>query len=151
MANQEALIAEYDVLRQEISQTSQKQMQIIGTALAVISVFIVYGFQAQNSLAILAANIIALGTIYIVANGKGHTTSVDTYLYAIVEPKVEGLQWETMVEESRKRENRFSLRSTYPIAIFISSLFSIGDFFFAWLFLKDCRILNVLLYSCVTV
>jgi len=151
MTNQEATIAEYDALRQEITQTSQKHMQIIGAALTVVSVFIAYGFQAQSSLAFLAANVIFVGTIYIIADSKRHITSVSTYLYAIVEPKVEGLQWETMYEENRKRENRFPLRHLYPIAIFVNALFSISTVFFAWLFLKDYRILNVLLYICISV
>src|SRR5947209_8405171 len=124
MANQEALIAEYSVLRQEISQASQKQMQTIGAVLAVVSVFIVYGFQAQSSLAFLFANIISVGTIYIVADGRRHISLVATYLYAIVEPKVEGLQWETMLAENHTRENRFSLRHIYLIAIFAGALFN---------------------------
>jgi hypothetical protein len=150
MANQEALMAEYSVLRQDITQTSQKNMQIIGAALAVVSIFIVYGFQAQSSLAFFAANIIFIGTIYIVADGRRHIISVATYLYAIVEPKVEGLQWETMAEEYRKREARFSLRRLYPVAIFANALFCIGSIFFAWLLLKDYHIFNILLYTCIS-
>ncbi len=78
---------------------------------------------------------------------------VASYLYSIVEPKVEGLKWETMLVENHKRADRLSsrLRITYPITISIYAVFSIVCVFFSWLFLKDNRILNVLLYSCVTV
>jgi len=78
---------------------------------------------------------------------------VASYLYSIVEPKVEGLKWETMLVENHKRADRLSsrLRITYPITISIYAVFSIVCVFFSWLFLKDYRILNVLLYSCVTV
>ncbi len=150
MANQEALIAEYSALREEISRVLQNQMQFIGAALAVASAFIVYGFQAHNSLAFLAANIMLLAEMYIGANSTRHVALVATYLYAIVEPKVEGLQWETMLAENRKRENRISSRLSYPKVISIYALFTIGCVFFAWLFLRDYRILYVLLYSCIS-
>src|SRR5947209_2129267 len=103
MASQEALIAEYSALREEITQVLQKQMQFVGAALAVASAFIVYGFQAQNSLAFLATNILLLAMMYIRANTIKHLVLVSTYLYAVVEPKVEGLQWETMLAATHKR------------------------------------------------
>ena len=87
MVKQEAVIAEYSMLRQEISQVVQKQMQFIGAALAVASVFIVYGFQAQNSLIFLAAIVILLAAMYFDADSLRHIILVATYLYAIVEPK----------------------------------------------------------------
>lgn len=156
MANQEALIAEYSALREEISRVLQNQMQFIGAALAVASAFIVYGFQAHSSLAFFAANIMLLAEMYIGANSTRHVALVATYLYAIVEPKVEGLQWETMLAVNRKRENRISsrlsyLRLSYPRAISIYALITIGCVFFAWLFLRDYRIFHVLLYSCISV
>jgi hypothetical protein len=151
MTNQEGFIAEYSALRQEISQVLQKQVQFVGAALAVASAFIVYGFQAQNSLAFLAASIILLSAIYMSAKSAKHISSVATYLYAIVEPKVEGLQWETMLVESRKMGFPFTLKFSKQISICVYALLNIGCVFFAWLFIRDYRILNVLLYSSITV
>jgi hypothetical protein len=151
MANQEALIAEYSALRQEISGAQQKRMQFAGAALAVGAAFVAYGFQAHYSFAFLAALFILLASMYYSADSARHIVSVATYLYAIVEPKVEGLQWETMLDECRKNEHRFSLRFSYPISICIATLLSISYVFFTWLFLKDYNILNVILYSFTTV
>ena len=114
MANQEALIAEYSALRQEISGAQQKRLQFIGAASAVGAAFVVYGFQAQYSLAFLAAFFVLLVTMYYFTVSTRHLVFVGTYLYAIVEPKLEGLQWETMLAERRTRELRFSFRLDYP-------------------------------------
>ena len=105
------------------------KMQFRVGALPVAAAFIVYGFQAQNPLAFLAAIIILLAAMYIGADGTRHVTLVTTYLYTIVEPKVEGLQWETMYAESRKRQPRFFLRISYPISICIYALVCIGCLF----------------------
>jgi len=148
VANQEALIAEYSALRQEILQVDQQQMQFVGAALAVASAFVVYGFQAQNSFAFLAASIILLAGMYIGARGTSHVVLVGTYLYAIVEPKVEGLKWETMLAKIPKMKFRFSLRY---LIVSIYALYPLVCVFFAWLFIHNYRILNVLLYSCITV
>jgi len=154
MANQEALIAEYSALRQEILQQMQMNIQFKAASLAVASAFVVYGFQAQNSIAFLSATVILVAALYYSANSTRALITVGTYIYAIIEPKIEGLQWETMTAERRKRKNNiFSLSFlsiSYPTTICIQALLEIGCIFFTWWFLRDYRIFNVLLYSCIT-
>jgi hypothetical protein len=151
MANQEALIAEYSALRQEISGTHDKRMQFVGAALAVGAAFVAYGFQAQYSLAFCSALFILLSAMYYSASSTRHIVLVSTYLYAIVESKVEGLQWETMFAESRKSEFRFSLKFSSLIQICMFASLSIFCVFFTWLFLKDYNLLNIIFYSLITV
>ncbi len=151
MANQEALIAEYSTLRQEILQRIQMTLQFTAAGLPVASAFIVYGFQAHNSIAFLAAILTLVAALYYSSHGTNEIVKLGTYIHALIEPKVEGLQWETMVLERRKRENLFSPGISYPITICIFALFGIGCTFFTWWFLSDYRIFNVILYSCITV
>ena len=150
MANQEALLAEYSTLRQEILQRIQTNIQIVAAAAAVASAFTVYGFQAQNSIAFLAAAVVPVGTLFYSANSSKELIKAATYIYALIEPKVEGLHWETMGLEMRTRKTRSSLGFTYPVTISIFTLVSIAALFFAWWFLKDYRIINVVLYSGIT-
>jgi hypothetical protein len=150
MANQEALIAEYSALRQEISGAHDKRMQFVGAGLAVGAAFVTYGFQARYSLAFCAALFILLSAMYHSAVTTRHIILVTSYLYAIVEPKVEGLQWETMYAESRKSEYRFSFRLTGLTQICMFALLCIFCVIFTWLFLKDYNLLNIIFYSFIT-
>ncbi len=150
MANQEALIAEYSTLRQEILQRMQMSTQLLAAAGAAASAFAVYGFQAQNSIAFLAAVAILIAALYYGSATSKELIKVGTYICTLIEPKIEGLKWETMLAEMRKRESRFPVSRSYPIAISIATLLCISCTFFAWWFLQDHRIYILILYSCIT-
>ncbi len=127
-------------------------IQFIAAALAVASAFVVYGFQAQNSIAFLAAIVMLVASLYYSANSQRELARVGSYIVAIIEPKIDGLQWETMVVEMRKRTKKsyISLSFSFPITISIFALFASACIFFAWWFLRDYLILNVILYTCIT-
>jgi drug/metabolite transporter (DMT)-like permease len=150
MTNQEALLAEYSTLRQEILQRMQMCIQLLAAAGAVASAFAVYGFQAQNSIAFLAAVAILIAALYYGAATAKELIKVGTYISTLIEPMIEGLKWETMLAEMRKRESRTPVSMSYPITIWIAILLCISCTFFAWWFLRDHRIYNLILYSCIT-
>ena len=150
MANQEALIAEYNTLRQEILQKEQMNIQFHAAALAVASAFVVYGFQAQNSLAFLAATAIPAAALYYSAFNTREIVKVGAYIYSIIEPKVDDLRWETIALAMRTRKNPASLGFSYKLVIPVFALLGISCLFFAWWFLKDYHIFNVVLYSGIT-
>ncbi len=144
MANQEALLAEYNSLRQELIQTIQMNLQISVGALPIAAGVATYGFQAQNPIAFLAAIVVLLSALWYTAENKKSMYLIGAYLYAIIEPKIDGLQWETLLVESRKRDLK------YPLMISIYALASTGCVFFTWRFLQDYHLFNILLYSCIT-
>lgn len=146
MANQEALLAEYNSLRQELIQTIQMNLQISVGALPVAAGVATYGFQAQNAIAFLAAIVVLLSALWYTAENKKSMHLIGAYIYAIIEPKIEGLQWETLIVESRKKKDELK----YPFMISIYALASTGCIFFTWRFLQDYQLFNILLYICIT-
>lgn len=150
MANQEALITEYSTLRQEILQRMQMGIQLVAAAGAAASAFAVYGFQAQSSIAFLAAVALLIAGLYYGAATAKELIQIGTYISTLIEPKIEGLKWETMLAEMRKRENRTPVSRSNPIAICVATLLCICFTFFAWWFLPDHHIYTLILYSCIT-
>ena len=150
MANQEALIAEYNALRQELLQMMQMNVQFKGAALAVAAAFVVYGFQAQNSIAFVAANVILIATLYYNVRCIKAVVKVGTYIYALIEPNIEGLRWETIAVEMRKKEKHNLSNLTPSQIIFIYALLGSGCLFFTWWFVKNYLIFNLILYCCTT-
>src|SRR6266852_1374960 len=104
MEHQEALLAEYQSLRQEILQGIQLTLQSTLVALPIAAAVMAYGFQAKSSIAFLTAIAVLLSSLWYCTYLLMSVRSIAAYVYAIIEPKVDGLQWETIQVIKRRRE-----------------------------------------------
>jgi hypothetical protein len=113
---QQALIAEYGQLRQEMMTFGQSGIQAVGVGIPIAAGFIVFGFQLHSSIAFLCV-IASLGAcLWFAMRQYGHVIWVGAYIFTVIEPQVSGLQWEHLVAAERggKSIGGFTYRLIVP-------------------------------------
>jgi hypothetical protein len=131
---QEAILAEYASLRQEITQASQINLQGTTIALTIAAGIIAYGFQSPSSIAFLATIAVLLSALLFNTYVLATIIRGGAYIYALIEPKVEGLQWETMLTERRRRDK---VDTGVIFTLVVSNVVSLSCVVFGWVFVKD--------------
>jgi hypothetical protein len=147
--NQDAILAEYNSLKQEIIQTTQLNIQGSIGILPIAAAIITYGYQAKNTAAFLLTIILLLSMLLYNATCIRNVMGTGAYIHAIIEPKINNLRWETMLEKSRGKSKALYQNDT-AILISIYGLVSAGCIFLSWYFLNDYRMRNLIAYSIIT-
>lgn len=78
-------------------------------------------------------------------------SSIGAYIYAIIEPKIEGLQWETILASKRAKENLVSGKPLILGIVIVYFVFSLTCLFLAWYFIQGISALNLAIYSGLTI
>ena len=150
MKDQEAMLAEYTTLRAELIQYQQMYLQISFFTLPAAAAVMTYGFQQRYSFAFLAAIAILLAALWYSRSVLDRVSSIGAYIYATIEPKIEGLQWETILAARRKKENLVSGKTAILGIIIVYSAFSLTCLVLAWYFMQGFSALNLAMYSGLT-
>jgi len=150
MKDQGAMLAEYNTLRAELIQYQQMNLQISFFTLPVAAAVMAYGFQQRYSFAFLATIAILLTALWYSRSVLDRVSSIGAYIYAIIEPKIEGLQWETILAARREKETLISGKSAILGIISVYSVFSLTCLVLAWYFIQGAEALNLALYSGLT-
>jgi hypothetical protein len=150
MKDQEAMLAEYNTLRAELIQYQQMNLQISIFTLPVAATVMAYGFQQKYSFAFLAALAILLIALWYSISVLASVSSIGAYIYAIIEPKIEGLQWETLLASKREKENLVSGKSAILGIVIVYIVFSLICLLLAWYFIQSVSALNLAIYSGLT-
>ena len=150
MKEQEAMLAEYNTLRAELIQYQQMNLQISIFTLPVAAAVIAYGLQQKYSFAFLAAIAILLTALWYSISVLASVGSIGAYIYAIIEPKIEGLQWETILASKREKENLVSGKPAILGIVMVYVVFSLTCLFFAWYFIQDVNAFTLAMYSGLT-
>jgi hypothetical protein len=150
MKDQEAMLAEYNSLRAELIQYQQMNLQISFFTLPVAAAVMAYGFQQRYSFAFLAAIAILLTALWYSRSVLDRVSSIGAYIYALIEPQIEGLQWETILAAKRKKENLVSGKSAILGIIIVYSGFSFTCLLLAWYFIQGFSTLHLAIYSGLT-
>ncbi len=151
MKEQEAILAEYNTLRAELIQYQQMNLQIPLFTLPVAAAVMAYGFQQKYSFAFLAAIAILLTALWYNRFVLASVSSIGAYIYAIIEPKIEGLQWETILASKRAKENLVSGKPLILGIVIVYFVFSLTCLFLAWYFIQGVSALNLAIYSGLTI
>ena len=151
MKEQEAMLAEYNTLRAELIQYQQMNLQIPIFTLPVAVAVMAYGFQQKYSFAFLAAIAILLTALWYNRFVLASVSSIGAYIYAIIEPKIEGLQWETILASKRAKENLVSGKPLILGIVIVYIVFSLTCLFSAWYFIQGVSALNLAIYSGLTI
>ena len=150
MNDQEARLAEYQTLRAELIQYQQMNLQISIFALPVAAAVMAYGFQQRYSFAFLAAIGILLVALWYSSSLLANVSSIAAYIHAIIEPKIEGLQWETVLATKRTKEHLGSGKPAILGIIVVYSVFSLTCLLLAWYFMQGFSPLNLAMYIGLT-
>jgi hypothetical protein len=150
MKDQEAMLAEYTTLRSELIQYQQMNLQISFFTLPVAAAVMAYGFQQRYSFAFLAAIAILLAALWYSRSVLDRVSSIGAYIYATIEPKIEGLHWETMLAARRKKEHLVSGKTAIVGIIMVYCAFSLTCLVLAWYFMQGFSTLNLAIYSGLT-
>src|SRR5438552_3268013 len=118
----EGILAEYNSLRHEIVQTTQMNIQGYAITLPVVTTIIAYGFQVKSPIAFSAAIVILLSTMWYSVILIRAIMSTGAYIHAILEPKVAGLQWESMLKQNRKQRGISYANTSVIIVILYATL-----------------------------
>ena len=151
MKEQEAMLAEYNTLRAELSQYQQMNLQISIFTLPFAAAVMVYGFQQKYSFAFFAAIAILLTALWYSISVLASVSSIGANIYAIIEPKIEGLQWETILASKREKENLVSGKPAILGIVIVYIVFSLTCLFFAWYFIQGLSALILAIYSGLTI
>jgi len=147
MKEQEAILAEYNTLRAELIQYQQMNLQIPIFTLPVAAAVMAYGFQQKYSFAFLTAIAILLTALWYNRFVLASVSSIGAYIYAIIEPKIEGLQWETILASKRAKENLVSGKPLILGIVIVYIVFSLTSLFSAWYFIQGVSALNLAIYG----
>jgi len=151
MKEQEAILAEYNTLRAELIQYQQMNLQIPIFTLPVAAAVMAYGFQQKSSFAFLAAIAILLTALWYNRFVLASVSSIGAYIYAIIEPKIEGLQWETILASKRAKENLVSGKPLILGIVIVYIVFSLTSLFSAWYFIQGVSALNLAIYGVIII
>ena len=151
MKEQEAILAEYNTLRAELIQYQQMNLQIPIFTLPVAAAVMAYGFQQKSSFAFLAAIAILLTALWYNRFVLASVSSIGAYIYAIIEPKIEGLQWETILASKRAKENLVSGKPLILGIVIVYIVFSLTSLFSAWYFIQGVSALNLAIYGLIII
>jgi hypothetical protein len=149
MTDKDALLAEYSSLRLEIIQLTQLNLQGTGLTLPFIIAAITFGIQTSTPIAFIAAIAIMIITLWYFTYAWSSIRFVGAYIYTILEPKIEGLQWQTLLTE-RRRITKLGGRPTTIAILLMYDAMSIGCIFLTWVFLLDSNTSNQLIYGSLT-
>lgn len=151
MENKDDLITEYKALREEIKTNSQLTAQVFTIAMTASAALIGYGLQASYWPIFLSPFAILIPSLYFISSQLESTTRIAAYMQIYIEPKLEGLNWETEFLNLRKnkllparRKYRFSISGLYGAVGFVCLLLS-------WLFLKPYSIKNIAIISVASI
>lgn len=150
MKDQGAMLAEYTTLRAELIQYQQMNLQISFFTLPVAAAVMAYGFQQRYSFAFFATIAILLTALWYSRAVLDRVSSIGAYIYAIIEPNIEGLQWETILAARREKEKLVSGKAAIVGILIVYSVFSLTCLVLAWYFLQGAEALNLALYSGLT-
>ncbi len=151
MKEQEAMLAEYNTLRAELIQYQQMNLQISIFTLPIVAAVMAYGFQQKYSFAFFAAIAILLTALWYSRSVLASVSSIGAYIYAIIEPKIEGLQWETILALKREQENLVSGKPAILGIVIVYIVFSLTCLLLAWYFIQGVSALNLAIYSGLTI
>ena len=151
MKEQEAILAEYNTLRAELIQYQQMNLQIPIFTLPAAVAFMAYGFQQKYSVAFLAAIAILLIALWYNRYLLASVCSIGAYIYAIIEPKIEGLQWETILASKRAKEKLGTGKPLILVIVILYIVFSLICLFLAWYFIQGISALKLAIYSGLTI
>ncbi|SRR6266851_5188343 len=149
MTDKDALLAEYSSLRLEIIQTTQLNLQGAGLTLPFIIAAITFGIQTRSSIAFIAAIAIMVITLWYFTYAWSNIRFIGAYIYTILEPKIEGLQWQTLLTE-RRRITKLGGRPTTIAILLMYNAMSTCCIFLTWVFLRDSNASTQLIYGSIT-
>ena len=150
METQDVLIAEYNSLREEIQSNSRLTAQIFTVAMTASASLIGYGLQASNWIVFLSPFAILLPSLYFISSQLETTTRIAAYIQTTIEPKLNGLNWETEWLRIRER-NLLPAKRTYTFSI--SGLYGAVGFvclFLSWLFVEPASTRTVTILGVVS-
>ena len=150
MKDQEAMLAEYNTLRAELIQYQQIILQISIFTLPIAATVMAYAFQQKYSFAFLAAIVILLTGLWYSISVLARISLIGAYIYATIEPKIEGLQWETILASKREKENLVSGNPAILGMIIVYSMFTLTCLFLALYFIQGFSAFNLAIYSGLT-
>ncbi|MDZ4180824.1 MAG: hypothetical protein U1E29_16605 [Coriobacteriia bacterium] len=116
MATQpENLIVEYEALRAEISSNSNVVANVFAITITGVAALIGYGIETLNWMVLLAPFALLIPSLWFVASQIESTVRIATYIRTFIEPRAEGLAWETRLHSVRAFVSRPDSRYTLSI------------------------------------
>ena len=144
------LIAEYNMLQDEIKTNSQVTAQIFTVTITAAGLLIGYGLQARSWIIFFSPFAILLPSLWFISSQLESTIRIATYIKIFIEPKINGLEWENRLCQLRKKvmipEKKYTLSITG-----IYGAIGFGCLILAWVLIGDYSLSNVSILSVATI
>jgi hypothetical protein len=109
---QASILAEYASLRNQIGGYIQRQDQVSAVSFPIAGAVFAYAYLNSSAIAYLAVIFVFAIALGLGATAVANTIRVGSYISTLIESKVTGLQWETILAKQRHK-NRSLMRSDY--------------------------------------
>jgi hypothetical protein len=143
---QSAILAEYSALREELGGYLQRQDQIANVVVPIVAAVLFYAYQSRAAVAFLGVIVILASSFWFFADTSYKIKRLSSYIAGVIEPRVPGLQWQTLFDRTLRRRNplvKFEL-SFFVILGWMISLLCLPA---AWYVLPDHLLSTLLLHG----
>lgn len=142
-ADQAAILAEYSALMQRVADSEELQAQVAVVALPLAGAVLAYAYFNSDSLAVLAVIVVLAAALWYSVSIVEDILRVTSYISAVIEPKVPGLQWETMLVKLRSKWKTNSFRRDNLSVVFVYWVASVLCLPLAWYFARNQSITSI--------